>query len=525
MGVRWSEVAADIERRRVQQKIPGLSITVATDSEIIWGESFGATRRSGRIPINERTLFSIQSASKMYTATGAMVAVEEGLLDLDLPIAAYLPNFKVNTRFEENPSGLITLRHLLSHRAGFTHEAPVGNNYDGSDSFDDHIRSISRTWLRFPVRAHNAYSNLGFDLAGYIIQVRSGMPFAAYMRSRLFEPLMMARTTFDIEVVRKARNRAIGDSRSGQPPLVIPMIPSGGLYTCTADVARFLAFHLNGGRSGGRQVISKSLLEEMYAIPWALEGQAGGYGLGVARIRRKGRTFLGHGGGGFGFLCDIYWSRESGVGVCVLTNSTDHSLQGVLAFEIFDDILGSSEEELASGISRSVEPAELPELLGSYVGRGGILRFEQQEGTVGILRAEKFEAIRFVSSTDFYLESDPSWGVLRFLGTESEGPAIINLDSGETWIYNDGPKDVPGPDDPRWEEFVGQYAIFSYGVLLDRVSIQRRNGYLYFGPHLKLTEQETGLFFSSTGEALDLRGPIPSYANIALVKQIDREET
>ena len=72
----------------------------------------------------------------------------------------------------------MTLRHLLSHTAGFTHEAPVGNNLVvGRASFAAHCRSISDTWLRFPVGHHYEYSNLGIDLAAFVIERVSGLPF------------------------------------------------------------------------------------------------------------------------------------------------------------------------------------------------------------------------------------------------------------------------------------------------------------------------------------------------------------
>ena len=99
--------------------------------------------------------------------------------------------------FEAHPERRITLRHLLSHTAGFTHEAPNGNSFAiGKGTFESHCRSISDTWLRFPVGHHFEYSNLGVDLAGYILQRVSGLPFHAYLRRELFAPLGLTRTTF-----------------------------------------------------------------------------------------------------------------------------------------------------------------------------------------------------------------------------------------------------------------------------------------------------------------------------------------
>ncbi len=102
-----------------QNRIPGLAIAVVDDQNILWEEGFGYTDWDNRIPVTPNTLFSIQSMSKSFTATAAMFAAQDGLVDLDAPITTYLPDFHVNSIFEEQPEQKITLRMLLSHTAGF----------------------------------------------------------------------------------------------------------------------------------------------------------------------------------------------------------------------------------------------------------------------------------------------------------------------------------------------------------------------------------------------------------------------
>jgi CubicO group peptidase (beta-lactamase class C family) len=275
-------------------------------------------------------MFGVQSCSKMYTGTAVMLAAQAGLVELDVPVPRYLPEFRVNSSFEENPERLITLRHLLGHTAGFTHEAPVGSNYlVGRESYEAHCRSISDTWLRFPVGQRYEYSNLGIDLAAYILQRRSGMPFHEFVRRELFAPLGLERTTFDAKVVSRDPGRAIGHSKGySRLPVRVPMVAAGGLYTSVDDACRYLQFHLRDGES----LLSPELLHEMYA------GQE--YGLGTALRQVSGVPVRGHGGGGFGFLADLYWAPDAGIGVVVLTNSTDHPLQWQLATEILGRILG-----------------------------------------------------------------------------------------------------------------------------------------------------------------------------------------
>jgi CubicO group peptidase (beta-lactamase class C family) len=154
-----------------EQEIPGLAVALVDNDQPLWVEGFGHVDGRDSAPVNADTIFSVQSMSKLFTATAVVQAVAARRLDLDEPITAYLPGFTVHSAFEEHPERKITLRMLLSHTAGFTHEAPVGNNNElDPGEFDAHVRSISDTWLRFPVGTGYAYSNLGIDLAGYVLQ-------------------------------------------------------------------------------------------------------------------------------------------------------------------------------------------------------------------------------------------------------------------------------------------------------------------------------------------------------------------
>ena len=175
-------VIARVPRARIpqlmaEQGIPGLAVALVDKDQVLWTEGFGHVDRDDSAPVTADTMFAVQSMSKNFTATAVMQAVGAGRLDLDEPITTYLPDFTVHSAFEEHPERKITLRMLLSHTAGFTMEAPIGNNYElEPGEFDEHVRSISDTWLRFPVGTGYAYSNLGIDLAGFILERTYGAP-------------------------------------------------------------------------------------------------------------------------------------------------------------------------------------------------------------------------------------------------------------------------------------------------------------------------------------------------------------
>jgi CubicO group peptidase (beta-lactamase class C family) len=148
-----SDYRQRIPKMMAECEIPGLSVAIVDRDGILWTAGFGHTDFDQEMPVTPDTLFFICSMSKTFTATAVMCAVQDGLIELDEPIITYVPDFKVNSRFEDNPQNKITLRHLLNHTSGLAHEAPVGNAREPSHAtLEEHIKSISDTWLRQSLR-------------------------------------------------------------------------------------------------------------------------------------------------------------------------------------------------------------------------------------------------------------------------------------------------------------------------------------------------------------------------------------
>src|SRR5207249_1013162 len=135
-------------------------------------------------------------------------------------------------------------------------------------------------------------------------------------------PAGMSRSTFDPRAIAADEDRAVGhDRRFAGIPVMVPMVAAGGWYANLAAAARFVALHLGRGVVAGQQVLSESSWAECYQVPGRQPGQEGGYGLGLAVGGfSHGWEVAGHSGGGFGFLCDLYWLGADGCGVVVLTN-------------------------------------------------------------------------------------------------------------------------------------------------------------------------------------------------------------
>jgi CubicO group peptidase (beta-lactamase class C family) len=454
------------------EHIPGLAVALVDGDRVVWQQGFGTTEDGGHTPVTVDTLFSAQSTSKAFTATAALRAVQAGRLDLDEPITTYLPGFTVNSAFEPHPERRITTRMLLAHTAGFTHEAPVGNNYEPEPGdFGAHVRSISGTWLRFPAGTGYAYSNLGIDLAGHILERVWDRPFAAVMSDTLLTPLGMTHSTFDRGRVEATPGRAVG--HTGQPvppPLHIGMTAAGGLWTGAADLARYLEFQLGDGTLDGRTVLDAALIRQMRTVPAPHAGAPAGYALGVARTRWRAGRYLdlfSHGGGGAGFLADLWWLPQLRLGIAVLTNSADHHLQGTLALGILRDLVTRPDSRYHDRLLALPAQSDVVEPDGHF---------------------------------------DPPPGLAARIGATAMPPSGGQAArwAGYPQWYRTG---RPGFMNPAWppSRFHVEDGVPYFDAAEDGTPV----------PH-RLTEFRPGLFLADDGETLDLREPSPRWRGLDL---------
>lgn len=339
----FEEFRASVPAIMRKGKVPGVAIALVDQQGIIWTEGFGYTDYKRKILVTPDTPFLICSMSKTVTATAVMLAVQDGLLDLDEPITTYLPDFRVNSRYEENPEQKITLRHLLSHTAGLCSEPTIGNYAEPEGSFEEHVRSIYGTWLIYPVGQAHQYTNASIDLAAYILQVVSGMPFEQYMKERLFRPLGMPNSTIDSKEILSNSDRAIGHEFGlVKLPPVLPLIGAGGVYTSSADFAKFVQLHINKGTIEGKRILDDSLIDAMHTPKGVIGHPDHYYGLGIHIDKRgpeKDNLLLHHEGGGYGFASFMHWYPEYGIGTVVLTNKGRNPVLGELAFTLPDRLI------------------------------------------------------------------------------------------------------------------------------------------------------------------------------------------
>ncbi|MDX2059088.1 MAG: serine hydrolase [Gemmatimonadales bacterium] len=344
--------------------IAGLVIAVVKDGAVLFEKGFGWADVAGRVPMDpEGTVIRVASVSKAFTAAAALQLVGQGKLDLDRDVNEYL-DFQIPPAF----GAPITLRHLLTHTAGFEETA-----------YPRFVppASLRRHLLRIPDRIYPpgtvpAYSNYSLNLAGYLVERVSGLTIADYVERHLLGPLGMTRSTFRMTVPEalarhEARNYRVASDSTYPPNLIHELspvdAPASGLSTTAGDMTRFLLALLQRGRVGDTQVLEPETVALMQSAAFVPMAGAQPIGLGLFHTGTSGRRVVGHSGDGEGFHAEFRVLPDEGIGIFVAMNS-DGTVDGLFpaAFALRTRLL---EQFVDRYFPRPSRPAELATTTGA----------------------------------------------------------------------------------------------------------------------------------------------------------------
>jgi CubicO group peptidase (beta-lactamase class C family) len=296
--------------------LAGAVALVATGHQTLHITAIGSADRGRSKPMRTDALFWIASETKPITAAAVMMLVEDGRVNLDDPVAKYLPEFdeqmvvleKTAERITlERPRRGFTLRESLSHMTGLPFKSPVETPTLDALPLATAVRSYAALPLQWQPGTRYQYSNAGINTAARVLEVVSGMPYETFLDERIFKPLGMQDTTFwpsAEQLQRLATSYKPDETKTrlvettvGQ--LTYPLddrvrrhpMPAGGLFSTAGDMARFGQMLLRGGELDGHRVLSEASVAEMCRrqTPESVKER---YGLGLA----VGDDVYGHGG-------------------------------------------------------------------------------------------------------------------------------------------------------------------------------------------------------------------------------------
>jgi CubicO group peptidase (beta-lactamase class C family) len=372
----FDAVRARMEQLVADGQVPSMAVAVARGGEIIWEGGFGLADREKSIPATEHTPYPLASISKPLTATGLMILVERGLIDLDTPIDDYLGEAKLQARVGDAVGA--TVRRVASHTAGL----PLHSQhfYDGES---DRPPPTDETIRRYGVLVtapgeRYQYSNLGFGFLGDVISRVSGESYVDFMREELFVPLGMNHTSVHLgpglEEGQAAKYTSDG---TVVPPCDSDSPGASAIYSSAHDLIRFAMFHLKNDLPDQEAVISDAAMDEMQrpspetGPTRAWERMGGGYGIGwFVGITEDGLRVVQHSGWTVGVSTVLALVPEENLAVAVLSN-TDSPWPDAILIEIVCALLALQPQEFLPVADRAADEAPSappPELVGSWRG-------------------------------------------------------------------------------------------------------------------------------------------------------------
>jgi len=320
-------ISKEIRRMMRKYHLPALAITIVDEKDVIFQEALGLIDVENGIEASTASVFKLWSVAKVFTALEIFREVEDGLIQLDAPISAYLPEFTIRSRFPE--AGPITVKSLLAHRSGLPrNECLPCNEIDKNPHIlDPFERSASACYLAFPPESRYKYSNLGYDLLGRIVEQNRNEGFTAFMSSHLLDDLGMHHTSFNSMDVQNGNQLAIGYEyykRSLYPMIQsdINSVPSGNLYSTIEDLSIFLKAALNN-----ELFKSKHTMQQMFTDHYSREEDPETMGLGwkTTRIGDEDLMVWHDGGPGEGIGSIIALLPDQKLGIAIVANSTSFS--------------------------------------------------------------------------------------------------------------------------------------------------------------------------------------------------------
>jgi CubicO group peptidase (beta-lactamase class C family) len=294
------------------QQIPGVSLAVIKNGEIVLARGYGLANVEHQVPVKPETIFQSGSVGKQFTATAVMMLVEEGKLSLDDKIIKYFTDAPETWRN-------ITIRHLLTHTSGLG-DYPPDLDMRRDYTEDEMVQRIKSVPLAFQPGEKWSYSNLAYVMLGVLIHKVSGKFYGDFLQERVFQPLGMstARVISEEDIVpnRAAGYRVVNGQLKNQN-WVSPTLNTtadGALYLTIYDMAKWDAALYT------EKLLKRSSLEQMWTPVKLNDGKTFPYGFGWALPVVNGHRLIEHGGSWQGFKSQISRYVDDKLTIVVFAN-------------------------------------------------------------------------------------------------------------------------------------------------------------------------------------------------------------
>ena len=314
-------------------ELSAIQTAIVKNGKLIHFDSYGSSDISENDPLESDDIFRIASMTKPIVSIGLMMLYEEGKFNLNDPVYKYIPEFKnltIKKRKKVKPvKNHVKIIDLLRHSAGLNFKGPEDYRKVISMNLEEYTKESVKEPLRFEPGTTWWYSS-STDICGYLIEILSGQKLDVYLKDKIFDPLKMNDTSFELPknkldrlttlyVVGEKKELVSFDNKSNSPfkNKVTLLNGSGGLLSTTKDYLKFSVMLLNNGSIGGEQILKKSTLDLMkqdhslgLKYKKLVFGKKKGFGLGFEVVKEEDTKFGSKGTFGWGGMFGTYFRAD-----------------------------------------------------------------------------------------------------------------------------------------------------------------------------------------------------------------------
>jgi CubicO group peptidase (beta-lactamase class C family) len=341
-----------IKQGMIDWQVPGLSIVIVKDGEIVMMKGYGVKDIQKNDPVDENTLFMIASNTKLFTGIALANLEYRQKLSLNDKITKYFPDFKL---YDKTTTELTTIRDLLTHRIGtktFQGDFTFWNSNLSRKEIMNRMRLLKPVGL---FRQDYGYCNSCYLTAGEVIPKVTGQPWEVYVYDSLITAVGMTNTHALSAGISQRKNVASPYTTNYSGTLQsVPydrwdnLAPAASIVSNVNDLAKWLMFQLDSGKVNGKQVIAWPVLQKTRDVNIINSSRKSsiypihfrGYGLGVGVADYNGRQVYSHTGGAAGMVSGVSFIPEERLGIAILTNNDNQNFFEFLRYQVMDAYLG-----------------------------------------------------------------------------------------------------------------------------------------------------------------------------------------
>jgi CubicO group peptidase (beta-lactamase class C family) len=506
--------------------ITSVQYALMDQGEIVVSGQTGKNDLQGQVPLTSDTIYGIGSTSKMFLTASVMKLVDEGKVNLDLPVTTYIPEFKMkDDRYKQ-----ITPRMLLNHSAGLlgtsSHNATL---YGDNDTFahDTFLEQLTTQNLKAEPGAYSVYTNDGFTLGEILVERVSDMSFTAFIHKHFTEPLNMEHTKTPQDVINPADMAGIySPLYEGQLPQEnYNIIASGGIYSTAQDLVKFSQI-FTGEVKGILSSKSVQAMEqkEYKKGMWPEDSDASiSYGLGWDSVdlypfSEYGIKAVTKGGDTVSYHSSLVVLPEYNLAAAVTSSGGSSALDQTIASELLlsalesKDIIQERKPPKSFGVPVKADmPEELLKYTGNYGGNKPVKKIEvDPSGQLLISSASNSTSDQYIYTSDGTFVNNEGTQKLKF----------VEESNGQIYLWSRSYMSIPGLGQLAFSEYTAQKLESNELSSEIQAAWNQREGNTYYLLNEKYTS--TAYLHASTIIPMQFDKEVPGYVGSSKIIGADR---